>query len=245
MPTMKAGPGRALVGGGGNYNDLIMGTQPIAYWPQSESSGLVARCLVNPAQNGTYNGVTLADDNTGPFGTPAPFYGGLNDYCNILTAALIAAFSGTVGSLMIWSKVFNLGVWTDGATRTALSLFAGGVNFARVDKSAANDTAALTYRAAGVNIFRQINPITSVAWDCYAITWDDTIGTDQAIMYRNAVQQGAVGTPIGTWAGNLAAGTLIGAVTAVPVQPYHGWLGPCAIWGRALPPAEIAGLYVT
>ena len=61
---------RALLGGSGGYNEKVLRTGPIAYWPQDETSGTVARCLVNPAQNGTYTGVTLANDLTGRSGRP-------------------------------------------------------------------------------------------------------------------------------------------------------------------------------
>ena len=41
MPVMKVGPGRALLGGGGNYNDLVIGTGPLAWYQADAITGLV------------------------------------------------------------------------------------------------------------------------------------------------------------------------------------------------------------
>ena len=107
---------------GGSYADKVLSYGPIAYWPLWETAGASAACLVNPAQSGTAVGVTWANDATGAFGTAAPFFDGANDDINIYTAALAAAFSGHVGSLMVWCRVANAGVWTDGAARLSVNV---------------------------------------------------------------------------------------------------------------------------
>jgi len=244
MPVMKVGPGRALLGGGGNYNDLVMGTQPIAYWPQSESSGLTAYCLTNPAMNGTYTGVTLANDLTGPFGTPAPFYDGANDYCNIYSAALNTAFSGAEGTVAIWAKVNGIGVWTDAAIRQTINLWVNGNNYLRPQKMNVNNLFQHFYRANAIGETVNSAGRTDIVWMHVALSWSKSAEEMKAYIY--GAQVGATQINLGVWAGNLLnTACCIGANGTGPSEVWHGWLGPCAIWNRALTPAEIAALYVT
>lgn len=242
MPMMKAGPGRALLGGGGNYGDLVLSTGPTALWMQNESSGLTAYCLTNPAMNGTYNGVTLANDNTGPFGTPAPWFDGATSFNNIYSAALAAAFSGLEGTAMIWGKVANVGVWTDTVLRSLLTLRVNVNNYVLIAKSNVNNTRDWYYRANAVSDLSTEAAVTSLDWACHFLTWSDS--GDQALAYIDGAQNGVAMAPIETWAGALVNGrTNIGADNTVgPANVFHGWEGPCGIWTRVLPLAEIASL---
>ena len=240
MPVMTVGTGRALIPTGINYNDLVMGTQPIAYWPQSESSGLVARCLTNPAMNGTYTGVTLANDNTGPFGTPAPWYDGATSFNNIYSVALAAAFNGLEGTAMIWARVHNAGVWTDAVLRSMVSLRADANNRAIIYKrNNVNQRAWVYVAGASGAVQGEIVVGAPTGWICHVLTWSDT--ANAAYGYVDGPTVVATLTPIGVWVGALAAAnTVIGADTLAPGDVYHGWLGPCAVWNRVLLAAEIA-----
>ena len=241
MPVMTVGTGRALVGGGGTYNDLVMGTGPIAYWPQSETAGVTAHCLVNPLQDGTYTGVTLANDNAGPFGTPAPFYDGATSYLNVLTAALIAAINGSEGSAMIWAKVANVGVWTDTVLRMFLMLSTNtGTSYVHFLKHSNANQQRRFYNAGAVAEAYYDSLYSPITWQQVVMAWSAT--ADEVKYYLNGAWQ-ETDTVLGVWGGALN-GAFIGALNAVPGNPYHGWLGPAGIWTRALPPAEVAGLYV-
>ena len=241
MPVMKVGPGRALLGGGGNYNDLIMGTQPIAYWPQSESSGLVARCLVNPAQNGTYNGVTLADDNTGPFGTPAPRYDGVNDYCTLTTAPLLAALNPSVGTAAIWTRVANVGVWTDGVEHHAWTAYRSLNNRMWHSKRAANNNIQTIHIGNGALVVIPNAGHAETAWVHWAMSWN---AGGNLITYVNGIQDGAATPGVTAWTGAPIA-VYIGSNHVAPNALWYGWLGPLAFWNRILPQPEIATLALT
>ena len=233
---------RALIGGKGSYNDLVLGTGPIAYWPQNEPAGTVANCLVNPAQNGAYTGVTLANDLTGPFGMPAPFYDGANDFCNIYSAALNTAFSGATGTVMIWAKVANVGVWTDAATRQTVQLWVDGNNYFRPYRTNVNNLFQHAYRANGVTEVVNSAGRTDIIWMPLALTWSKPAEEMRAYIY--GAQVGATQINLGVWAGNLLAGAcaLGSSSGAVAGEVWHGWLGPCGLWDRALPLATIASL---
>jgi len=236
MPVMTVGTGRALIPTGINYNDLVMGTQPIAYWPQSESSGLVARCLVNPLQDGTYTGVTLANDNTGPFGTPAPRYDGATSYCNVMSAALTAAFSGILGSILTWIKVLNVGIWTDAAWHVYLMFYVDGTNYIQLAKTNANNNLRWVMVSGGAISQRDNVAVASTAWMPVGLTWNQAANRVRA--YRYGIQDGGDIAGIGVWAGAFARNVL-GANTTVPASPWNGWQGPTVVWNRELSPAEV------
>lgn len=239
ISTRRAITGMAM---GGGYSKKVLKTGPIAYWPLWETAGAVARCLVNPAQNGTAVGVTWANDATNSVtGTAAPFFDGANDYVDVLTAALIAAFNGAEGSLMAWAKVNAAGVWTDGANRFTTVLRADNNNRVFMQKAITNNRFRWTRVGGGVVEQQENVAIANTNWMCMAITWSQS--ADQVRAYYNGVQDGLTMTVLGAFAGALAIAN-IGAETVVPGNVWHGWLQHCVVWNRALTPGEIAGLAV-
>ena len=247
MPIMTVGTGRALIYSGiQTYDQRVLATGPIAYWPQSETAGVTAHCLVNPLQDGTYNGVTLANDNTGPFGTPAPFFDGANDYCNTFSAALSAVFNGATGSIMIWAKVANVGVWTDGLRRDAIMLRSGG-DYYYSYRNVVNNNYTYQGIVGGGAAAVSEGGVAITDWMCQVMTFSDSNNDDLLIGYRDGAAVGIPSAAMNAWGGGAlnATWTCIGATNTTPAQVWHGWLGPCAIWNRVLTPAEIAGLYVT
>ena len=228
---------------GGSYIDRVIGTGPIAYWPLDEGSGAVARCLVNPAQNGAYTGVTLANDATGPFGTPAPYFDGANDYVNVFTAALDAAFNGATGTVMTWGRVFNAGVWTDAAFRQTVRLLDDGNNYYILRKT--NVANQLQGRGNAGGGLATINAAySSTGWFFLTSTWSDGNNADEFKLFLNGAQAGAPSAVLNAWSGGglFANSTVIGAGSTIPDELWHGWLAHCAVWDRVLSAGEIATL---
>jgi len=225
----------------GGYASKVLSYGPIAYWPLWEATGATAQCLVNPAQNGTAVGVTWANDITGSFGTPAPFFDGANDYVNIYSAALSAALDGLAGTLMIWAKVANVGVWTDAVTRNLFRVVDTDDwnELIYIDKRDVVNTMRWSYTANAVTDAVSTGGWTSVAWVCFMLTWDSV--ADQLKAYADGTQQGVTQNTLGVWAGAIDT-AVIGASTIVPNAPYHGWLAHCAVWDRALGAGAITAL---
>lgn len=220
------------------YDDKVLATGPIAYWPQSETAGLTAHCLVNPLQDGTYTGVTLANDNTGPFGTPAPWYDGATSFCDIQTAALVAALSTSTGSMAIWTKVNAVGVWTDGARRHAFTLYRDLQNRLRSAKHAVNNSTQSIHEGNNVLVSIVNAGHAETAWVHWAMTWD--LGGNLSVYVDGALD----GIPVGVvtaWVGAFIS-AYIGSGTGAPANLWHGWLGPCAVWDRVLTQPGIAAL---
>lgn len=237
MGTRRRGPRRALLRGGASYLGKVLKYSPIAYWPLRETSGTIARCLVNSAQNGTYTGVTLANE-TAPDGSPAPFFDGANDYVNIYSASLAAAFNENAGTLLMWTKV-NPGVWTDNLLSFFGILRADNDNRVVVYKNTDN-TINLLYRVGGISegVYHSNKP---TGWFMNTLTWDKA--ADEMKGWYNDTQAQTTQAIAGAWAGSLSSDyCLIGAGSTVPTLVWHGWLAHCAIWDSALTPAQIADL---
>lgn len=226
----------------GSFLDTVLSTGPIAYWPLDESAGTTARCLVNSAQNGTYTGVTLANDSSGPFRTSAPYFDGTNDYIDVGTATLFGAFDGQEGSFMCWERVANAGVWTDGLTHYAVHLYDDGNNLMRLTVGAANNQIGYAYTAGGTSESQSTGGLSMTGWYQRVITWSLSAGANGEVhYYRDGAADGAADTALGAFVGPLVL-AVIGAFNVVPGNPWHGWLAHCAIWDRPLTASEIVDL---
>ena len=185
--------------------------------------------LVAAAPNGPIPGLT------------APYYDGVNDYCNIYSAALAAAFNGAEGTLLTWARVSGAGVWTDGATRYIARLRADDSNEITIRKAIGADTFYFSYIAG--NTFEELAMTQSATgWLCAALTWSKS---QELVQY--AVNGVIVGTDVnlGVWSGNLAPTTaVLGAGNTSAGNPWSGLIGPTLLANRAFSPAEIAALSV-
>lgn len=222
------GTRRSLLGGvaASTYIDKVMSYSPIAYWPLWEAVGATAVCQVNsPAQDGTYVGVTLGQPGIGD-GNTAPFFDGTNDYVDIYSVPFNAAFKGLEGTFAVWARVFNVGVWTDGANRFLGLIRTDANNEIQCYKSVAANTLTWYFRAGTVldNIVQ--GGYTDVDWFLYGLTWSRSAGaTGEVRAYFNGAQVGTTQTGLGNWVGALnPVQCLIGSYLGPPALAWHGWL---------------------
>lgn len=238
----------ASMGGGAatmGYYQKVMGYGPLVYFPQWEAAGLVSDEIVN-GWDGAYTGVTLGQPGIGD-GNTAPFFDGANDYNNIFTAALQAAFDGGEGTAAIWARVANVGVWTDGVQRLAIALVVDGNNQVYMEKAVANNRLFWRYEANNVSEIVTLDGVVTLDWFHMAITWSvSTPPTGEVRAYFNGAQTGPTHVGLGAWAGVLDVNqTLIGGYDRAPLSRlWHGWLAHGAVFTSALPPAAIADLAV-
>ena len=234
---------RRLLAGEIPYIDRALACSPILYYPMNETAGAAAvnAGTLGTAANGAYTGVTL-NSTTGPDGiNGAPYFDGANDYLDAYSAALAAAFSGTEGSLLIWARVANAGVWSDGILRSAATFRADAGNYARIEKSTVANRRRWIYTANADVDFANQDSVSDTGWACYALTWSDS--ADQAVAYIKGAAAAAAMTPIGTWAGALDPNrTLIGADTKAPANVFHGWLAHCMAFDYVLTPDQALNL---
>lgn len=238
------GTRRALMGAiPTTYADKVLGYSPILYYPMNETAGAVAvnYGTLGTGANGAYTGVTLANA-AGPAGEGmAPFFDGANDYLNAFTAALAAAFTAsTTGTIVQWCRVFNAGVWTDGAARGASRWYADAPNLIGMTKDSANNQWFFDYRANGLTEREIVNPYNNTAWYHAAITWNQT--TNWIYGYLDGVLQGGGEAIANNWMGGALTAAVIGAFSTVPGQVWHGWIAHTAVFTTDLTQPQIADL---
>ena len=223
------------------YIDEVLALGPIAYWPLDETAGAVAHCEVNPAQNGTAVGVTWASDNTGPFGTPAPYFDGANDYVDIFSAALTAAIDVNTGSLMIWLRRENPPGWNAGDSDGIVRLqFVNSSNVITIYKL----NTALEWRyqqGASIATVNTVQGAADDAWMCAVMTWEDIVTRDLHA-YKDGVED--AGSPANPTTSPVGAFSMavIGALSLVPANVWQGWVAHVAIADRVWSQSEITAL---
>jgi hypothetical protein len=202
--------------------------------------GKVSVKEANPL-NGKDTGTTLGIAT----GTPlklARRYDGGSTFTNIYSAELNSMFNPEKGSIVCYAKVANAGVWTDGSTRFAVELEADANNRIIINKQSTANDMALFYIAGGTTKVRVINTNT-LDFMMLVLTWDTV--ADEAIVYFNGVQQGAILTGLGTWVGNLlSTKCVIGAENITPVNVWNGDISQTIkLYSEPLPASYVAELY--
>ena len=229
------------------YMQRVLATDPIAYWMLDEKQGNVAYDVSRNEFHGAYTGVTLGQPGIGD-GRTAPFFDGANDFVDIHSAALKAIFDGAggiAGTMAIWAKVFNIGVWTDGNLRWAFGI-ENNFNTDRIAIYLSDNDPIIWEYVAGAVQERRIRAELSIAWMYLVMTWDKNAGVNgEKRSYFNGVQEGATQTALGVWADNLGINKMvIGALNTGVLFPWHGYLAHAALWDTPLTPAQIADLAV-
>lgn len=229
------------VGSFGGYSKAILGLSPIAYWPLSDASGTAAVDVV-AGNNGTYTGVDLGQSQA-PF--TCPFFDGANDRVNIYSAGLNTLYNRSEGSLSIWSKVYDAGVWTDATNRFIFNMTTTSTaDLVKFQRTITNGVMTGQVTLDGTTSARNSTSNSSTAWIHWAVTWSKA--ADQVIVYKNGAQVGATLTSLGTPSGNAllntscAIGSSAGTSSAAV---WNGWIAHAALWSRPLTPTEVANLY--
>lgn len=225
---------------GAEYADKVLGYSPIAYWPLWEASGLTAKDISGNGNDGTYANVTLGQEGIGD-GRTCPLFNGTSSYISIGSAGLNSVFSGALGAVMIWCKVFNAAVWADSAYRRAIALQADSDNNITLHKSDTEDQLALIYEAGGTQ--EQHRPSLSAPTDWFQIimTWDKA--GDKVEWFHNGSSL-ATSDTLGLYAGALSADDCaIGARNVTPSQLWKGYLVHAALFDTVITSTVAEDLY--
>lgn len=229
------------------YADRVLATQPdhlIGYWRLNESGGTETEDSSPYGHDGAASGVTWGADGIGD-GATAAALDGINDFVDLHSTSLSSTFDGSLGTLMIWMRAADAGVWTDGTVRR-ITRFLGnaGSNLLSIYRQTIDGRLTLYRRSGGVIAAENLADLTTTAWLCLAITWDET--ADEVKFFCNGAQVGSTHTGLGAWdaSGLVLSQCLLGATSTLGGDHWHGDLAHCALWDAALTPDEIAGLAV-
>lgn len=223
------------------YGQRVMGMRRsnlIAYWPLGDLSGSVATDASGNGRNGACTAIALGQAGIGD-GRASALFDGSASYCNTFGAGLASAFSGQEGTLALWMRVANAGVWPDGTRRLAV-LMADASNRVIVQKAASGDL-IVTYIAGGITSERTVVG-SGTSWMHVAVTWSKSSGASGEVRgFLNGAQVGATLTALGTFAGALSV-SILGASNTTPTNPWSGRLAHVGLWSAALTTTEVARL---
>lgn len=218
----------------------ICGPSLIAHWPLDERTGANVRDTSGNGYGGTPVAIATGFAGIGD-GLCSPFFDGASAYVNIYSAALAAAFDSTQGTLFLWARMANVGVWSDGTTRSLASIYANSSNRIQLNKGSTAGRFYFTFVGSGVSSERSILSQSNEDWVCWGLTWD----ASAVYGYKGGAQVTSAGAAT-SWGATLpgATTTCIGAVSTMPGQPSHGWTAHAGLCARALTAPEMAALGV-
>lgn len=221
------------------YYRRVLATDPIAYWILGEAAGATAVDQIDsPAQDGTHTAVTLGQPGIGD-GNTCPLYDGAASFTDVYSAAFAGVFDGDEGTIAMWARVANAGVWSDATARLALNFFAlPSGDYIQFSKSAAANTFTMQRFAGGAADTVTV-ATTETDWVHFVFTWSRV--ADEVRGYVNGALHGAPVAGIAAWANALdASRTNIGCGNnAVPDFVYHGYIAHVAVWDRPLPSSRL------
>lgn len=226
------------------YVAKVLALSPIAYWVLGEHTGAVAYDQIDPPdQNGTHVGVTLGNAGIGD-GQVCPYYDGANDYTNVYSAALNAAFNGPEGTLVGWLKVANVGVWTDGNPHRVAYLRGDANNDLSILKAGANNRLQVIYRTGATNEVVNADGYVTTDWLHLGCTFSDSNNSAEVAIFVSGAQVGAAVAVANPWgAASLnSSQTLIGAWNQTGTNVWLGYLAHVAIWDSVLTAPQMATL---
>jgi hypothetical protein len=217
------------------------GDDLIALWPQNETEGTTSFDISGNGHNGTYAGVTLADD-TFVDGSPAAVYPGVNCVNNVTSAGLGSTFDLDEFTWVLWFKVANAGVWTDGTTRRLLDFRRDGDNYTSSFKLGSTGSFNSDREGDDVRLFHGSDIIGELGWIQAALSV--SVSGSFFRVYINGLLVNEKTSNVIASAGSGLATALIGAFnTAGSSQPWHGSIGPVVIYERVLSGTEVLERY--
>jgi hypothetical protein len=157
------------------------------------------------------------------------------------SASLAAAFGYMEGTISVWARVANAGVWTDAATRWIINFAVNSSNLVRIGRDGTNNLISFRYRANGTTQLINNIAINTTDWFHVALTWSRTANLVTA--YTNGSLTGTVSGTMQNWVGLLAADqTCMGAQNTTPAFVWSGYIAHAAHWNRPLQAKEITRL---
>ena len=230
---------------GASYISRVLNIAPgnlVAYWTLNEQAGSVVTDSAHAAPsafNGAYAGVTLNQPGIGD-GSGCPAFNGTTSKINVYTAALVEAFPGDEGSLVLWARAADANVWTEN-WRSLLRLQVNTSNRIALQRNSTANNLFMERIAGGANQNHTITGINVTTWMHLAITWSRA--ANQVRFYRDGTQQGSTRTCPNAWAGALDSGIcVIGAETTNPINVWRGWLAHVALFNAPLAAAQVGAL---
>jgi hypothetical protein len=205
-----------------------------AYWILNEASGSVAADSSGNGHDGTAYDLTWGQPGIGDLETAASF----NGTSSQVIASTVTSFEKTTaGSILVWFRTPDTGVWSDGSARGLVRLWNDSNHYFIIEQSTVNNTLVIKRNMGGTitTIADTLTPDTE--WHYLVATWDESANEIKAFL--DGAQFGTTQTGIGT--------SLFISFTAYLgyssfSSSWSGLMQHVAFWKTALTPATIATL---
>ena len=228
-----------------NYTYRVRGTCPgnlIAYWPLSETTGATIADESGNGRTGSYNNVTLAGAGIGDGRTGASWSNTTCGLGDLYSTSLRDAINFREGSIMVWSKIPDVGTYSDNVVRRMLTLSASGAgNGILIFKGGTASNMAMQYVANGTTtaLNGEVNS-SSTQWVPYAVTYSRS--ASRVRFYTQGIQRNT-GTSMGDFTnGPLDNDTAVLAKVGTSDSTNNGWTGllaHIALWTTELTAGQI------
>lgn len=220
----------------------ILATEPIAYWPLSDTVGSSTAVELVNGLICTASNVTFGVDS-GISGRTAASFNGSTSVIDVSPTALTAFFNGSAGTLLAYVNISNA-VWTDTATRIIAHFGVTSQNRVYIEK-AGTPSYRFNWNYIANNVTDSVSTTIGSGfvdtWVAVALTWD--FAADEMFAYFEGLQSGTEQNGLGEWQDGTLVNTLCaigGLRSSSPALQFSGVARDVALWDRALAPTEIA-----
>lgn len=210
----------------------------IQYLPLWERSGTTAADLSGNSRTGASTAVTLGQPGIGD-GRTSTSFDGSTSYLNNYSAGYAGAWNPLEHSISMWIENLDWGVAT---TRRAIYQSASATN--RTYISTNTYTLSVNHQAGGTNAGLNLAVFDASTAPAGLFHVGVTVSklNDRVRGYLNGVLIGTANT-LGVWSGALSStGTVIGAISSGPLNPWKGRIAHYGAWSAELTPGEMQRL---
>ena len=206
---------------------LALSLQPVQYLPMTHltTNGASNLDRSGNGRNGTNNATdtsAMIEKRAGPYSGMVPQFDPLNvSWVDLLSAGLVSAVDMREMSFLVAIKVNDVGIWTDGISRTLMVLRSVNTqNQVTVQRPTTNNRLSIRRQAGNVLKTHEVTT-SSVDWIVIGFDVSESNGVQQ--LYVNGVAAGANQIPNAWTGGALTMARLSPTITTV-------WYGGLAEW---------------
>jgi Concanavalin A-like lectin/glucanases superfamily len=209
----------------------------IDFWTLGDLGGTTIVDNINAARNGVYqNSPALHSNLFADFVHVCPTFNGANQYGDVFSASLAAAFSLAEGTLMAPFYIAPEPL-TDANVYVCASFSADASNEVTIFKNGQN-TFTMRYIGGGITKLVSASVFSANGWHIPIATWSTLNNRFRG--YIDGTQTGGDQTPLPTWVGSLVAGRCNIGAFAGPGFFFPGSLAMIGLWTKELTSAEVA-----
>lgn len=235
-----------------DYSARVLSVEPddlVVYFPLWEEAGIVADNLQGDASgDGEYQATyVLGEEGIGDspnLSTLLDAGGTPGGWVKTYTSYLNNNWDPDEGSIMLWMKAKNAGVWTNNANMALWRWYVDGNNFIYLKKmnGASNE---LSFQRRGSGTYKNVDIArTDTDFMCLGMSW--SVSDNKMKIFINGEKQGTTQTGISAFASStlVEASSPLGAASNTPDQEWNGWVAHAAHWSKVLTPLQFAHLGV-